>query len=339
MAISVTVISAPETGRARIHESPGGQLWTVTPEGLQEFKDGKWLLHPVREIAEEFRLSPRHLPEPIPLCPVRQGLVIFLLGDRLMEFNSEDPDDPRTSVLLDAARTQCGKFTGMVVARDGGLWITGTRGLLKIPGPVRNLKPPCDFQDHPPPNNLQLANFRDPHNDTADGITAIADTGTNQPAALAHFDGAFWRVEHDLPQRVRHAWCGEGQTCWASTPDSLYQRESGGPWAENEEIAARQYFDVTVEAAGVFWIASSDGLFRYGPLAWQTPPVLAEANSPVPCLAGDAENIWFVAGNLVCALPQDAQADRVLYSFPLGSEQSPRALYPLKNGTLLPGGR
>ena len=37
-----TTIPAPGTNRGRIYESPGGQLWTVTREGLLEFREGEW---------------------------------------------------------------------------------------------------------------------------------------------------------------------------------------------------------------------------------------------------------------------------------------------------------
>src|SRR5215212_5633621 len=35
-----TVLPLNQNTTTRIYESPGGQLWTVVPEGLQEFKEG-----------------------------------------------------------------------------------------------------------------------------------------------------------------------------------------------------------------------------------------------------------------------------------------------------------
>src|SRR5436305_1770966 len=48
---SITPFSAPEVGRNRIYGTSGGQLWTVTSEGLEELRDGKWVLHGIPEIA------------------------------------------------------------------------------------------------------------------------------------------------------------------------------------------------------------------------------------------------------------------------------------------------
>ena len=136
---TISSIPSPDTGSGRVRESPGGQLWTVVSDGLEELREGAWVSNPVQEIADEFRAGRRRAVQPIPFCPVRKDVVIFLLPDRLMQFSSEFPGPPRTEVLRVARRTQLGSFSGMVLARDGGLWIAGARGLAKAPGPMRNL--------------------------------------------------------------------------------------------------------------------------------------------------------------------------------------------------------
>src|SRR6266850_4332380 len=39
---TVRIVPTPE-GAGRIYASPGGQLWTVAPTGLQEMKEGSWV--------------------------------------------------------------------------------------------------------------------------------------------------------------------------------------------------------------------------------------------------------------------------------------------------------
>ena len=39
---------------------------------------------------------------------------------------------------------------------------------------------------------------------------------------------------------------------------------------EYEDITARAYNDLAIEPGGAFWLATSDGLFRYAPLAWRS---------------------------------------------------------------------
>src|SRR3974377_1117009 len=43
---TISAIPAPGMGGGRILESPGGQLWAVVPDGLQEFRDGAGGLYP-----------------------------------------------------------------------------------------------------------------------------------------------------------------------------------------------------------------------------------------------------------------------------------------------------
>ena len=136
---SVRVAPAPP-GRSRIYGSPGGQLWVVNSEGLQEFRDGAWLGHTVVEIAAQFRPGAARLSDSVPLCPVRQGLVLIALTDSLIEFNSEMPERSRTSVLRNAAQTGLKHFSGMLLARDGSLWLAGARGLARSKSQARNLK-------------------------------------------------------------------------------------------------------------------------------------------------------------------------------------------------------
>ena len=134
----MTRVSAPGMNYSRVYESPGGQLWTVAPEGLQEFREGEWVLYRVPEIAAHFHAGSTN---EIALLPVRQGRVLILLPDRLLQLNAEDPDHAQVELLRRADQTTQGAFTTMTLARDGGLWISGTREVAKIAGPLRNVKP------------------------------------------------------------------------------------------------------------------------------------------------------------------------------------------------------
>src|SRR5436309_617868 len=52
---SVNVIQGPERAIGRVYQSPGGQLWCVSADGLKEARDGAWISHNVREIAFQVR--------------------------------------------------------------------------------------------------------------------------------------------------------------------------------------------------------------------------------------------------------------------------------------------
>src|SRR6266566_7839535 len=221
----VNSIPAPEKGNWRIYESPSGQLWTVAPEGLQEFKEGAWMAHSVAEIADNIRAgSPI---DPVPLCPVRQGVVICLLPDRVMEFDAEDPDHPRTKVLRRLGQTRLGKFCGMTLAHDGGLWIAGARGLAKVTGPARNLTPESEWREYILPEALQIRNLQQPQEDQEGGVTAVVESATNQQKVLAHFDGQHWTAQPAGAEKLRYGWRGPDNTASASTIRSLFQVQEG----------------------------------------------------------------------------------------------------------------
>ena len=284
---TITVIPAPSAGIGRVYQSPGGQLWAVVAEGLQEFKHGEWILHPVPEIAADFRARLPRAIDPIPLCPARQGVVIFLLPDRLLQFNAEDPDNPRTEVLLTAAQTRLERFSNMTLSHDSGLWIAGARGLVKVPGPARNLRPGTDWHDYIPPEPLSVHNLQDPHEEEEGIVTAMAEAGKDHQKLLVRFDGQHWGAEIIPVEKARHAWCGPDKTCWAVTIDSLFAWQEGGrEVVENNESSVRQYYDVAVEPGGAFWLATSDGLIRARPSHLEKPPFCPQAQLPNPRIDG-----------------------------------------------------
>jgi hypothetical protein len=294
------------------------------------------VLHPVPEIAAEFRAHLPRVVDPMPLCPARQGVVIFLLPDRLLQFNAEDPDHPQTEVLLTAAQTRLERFSSMTLARDGGLWIAGTRGLLKVPGPVRNLKRETEWHDYLPPELLSIHNLQEPHEEAEGIVTALAESARDHRKTLVHFDGQQWTTEVVPVEKVRHAWWSVDKTCWAVTFDSLFEWQEGrGEVVENEESTVRQYHDAAVEPGGAFWLAASDGLVRYAPLTWRSPAPVRKLNALVHGLAGDeAGRLWFLSGAALHVLQDDRHQEYPLPASISNNAPAIRALFPLKDGTL-----
>ena len=334
---TISTFPGPADIIGRISESPSGQLWAMTRQGLQEWKNGAWVLHPVAEIAAEFQTGHSRSTQHIPFYPVKQGRVIFLLPDRLMEFNAEEPNRPHITILRVAGQTQLGKFSGMIVARDGSLWISGTRGLARMSGPVGNLKSAGEWREYIPPASLGIQNLQEPQEDKEGDITAVGESTSNQQMMVVHFDGLHWETQPAGAEKIRFAWHGPDKTLWAATTESLFQFPEGRPeMIKNEEISAGQYFDLAVEPGGTFWLATSDGLFRYAPPVWRSPGSLQKINTLVHCLTEDSDGrLWFVSGGRLQALHNDLLQKYSLPGTSARSLQTVRALFPLKNGTLL----
>ena len=305
-------------GANRFYESPSRQLWTIATNGLQLFVDGRWLPYPVPEISAEFRKNAFSMFRPVTLCPVRQNRVLFLTPDALREFNVESPAQPQSSVLLPAGRTRLQKFSGMAPARDGGLWLTGTHGLVKISGPLRNLKPSPDWQEFPVATTQPFENLREPVDDDAEGVTALADALDGSGPMLVYFDGTQWSVLAARLKNVTRAWRSPDGTCWATTPGTLLQMKSGQKeMTVDDEVTAQRIFDSAVEPKGIFWLATSEGLFRYAPRIWRSPAASGELNSPVHAIAEDQNGrLWVASSDALHAFQNQVEYVSLSGQFP-----------------------
>ncbi len=337
---TIETVAMPALGHTRVYESPGGQLWTSYPEGLEEYRDGRWRLYPVREIANETRsnaLPPLH---PVPLCPFRQGRVIYLLPNALRQFSIEKAEQPETATLREASRTALEKFQGMTMAHDGGLWIAGARGLARLPGPARLIKADTEWREYLAPESLDVQNLQEPLEDERGGVMTVADDRSTHQRVAVYFDGQEWTKFPVGGQRIRAAWRSSDNRFWAVTIDTLLQLQPGTTEPmENEDLPARRYFDVAEEPGGAFWLATSDGLFRYAPRIWQTPDLPLAANARVQALqAGDEGGMWLGTSNALYL----ARDNRVV-EFPLPSRMraafgAGAGLWNLPGGALLMNG-
>ena len=332
----VRTIPSPELGRSRVYQSPGGQLWTVVPEGLQEFRDGDWVLHRVVELDGELGAGSSRVIDPVPLWPVRQSVVLLLVSDRLLEYNCEDPQHARVKSLRKASDTNLGRFTGMTHSHDDGLWICGTRGLAKVPGPVRNLKSDTSWIEHVLPEGLDVQSLHGLHEDDDGGVSVIAETNTNQHRTVLHFDGQEWTTQTAVSDKLRQAWRSGDKLRWAMSTEGLFEGDDSRPeLAETDEISARAYFDIAMQGGTAFWLATSDGLFRYAPSLWQSPGLTRRLNAPARCFASDpAGGIWFAAGPRLWSVQGDQLRSYPFPTLPDHSLQC-RALFVCGSGAVV----
>ena len=333
---SITSFPAPEIGRNRIYESSPGQLWSVTSQGLEEFRNRAWRLHPIPQFSAEFRGMATAAIPPIPIHVVNPGLVLALLPDQLIEFSLTNSGEPRIAVLRVANRTALGKFLGMMAAHDGSLWISGQRGLARISS--SELTSDTPWQEFPAPRSLQAGVFQQPIADVkGTGLTCIADSTSGEQKLIIHFDAGNWTVQPVGPDKLRGAWQGAEGATWVGTINALLQIDnSATPAAEIEEVTAGRYFDVAVETNGIFWLASAEGLLRYSPPLWKSPRAVQQLNTPVPCMTEDSHSrLWFVSSGAMHSLDGEQHQEHMFPAEYRRYLQAARALLPLKNGDLL----
>ncbi|MFN7139397.1 MAG: hypothetical protein ACK4UN_08670 [Limisphaerales bacterium] len=259
-------MAAPDRGAFRIHESRSGQIWASHAEGLQEFKGGTWVQYPVREIRQEYQTNATRMARGLPLVPLRQGHVLVLLSDQLLQFNNEWPPQSETILLKHVNQTRLGRFTDLALGRDGTLWLLGQGGMMRLPNGLR-VTPESNWQELLLEFSLGIQDLQHAIADDAGGITATADAGGRK--MIVHHDGCSWTIIAPEHQHIRQAWKNTDGTFWAVGINSLLRQDANGNFVEEQDVPAIQFFDVALEGNNVFWLATSDGLLRYSPPLWQ----------------------------------------------------------------------
>jgi len=327
-------LPAPDIGPTRVYGSRGGQVWAVVPTGLAEYRADEWVMHPIEEIAAEFSTRQPRYTDPLPLSVVRQSIVLVLLPGQLLLFNIENPTQPRKVTLRKSADTQLGRFLGLVLAQDDSLWVTAERGIAKIKGPSRSVNRSSEWSEYLAPAGFSARNFQQPQEDARAGLTMLADSFHGDEKVMVHFENGQWSAPAEAGMRLRAVWRGPEGQFWAMSLGSLRRQPTPQVgFAPVPDISARQYFDIAVEPGGAFWLATSDGLFRYALPAWRRP--LDSGKALAHCLAADEQGgIWFISGSSLCHATNGGWA-----AFPLPKgvpdAQSARAFHSLANGRWL----
>jgi signal transduction histidine kinase/ligand-binding sensor domain-containing protein len=266
-------------GAARVYQSPAGQLWTLTAQGLWTMKDQEWKLYPLPNLAA----AP--LASQISLCPVRLNVVLCLLPERLVECSIEDPATFRVQTLRAAADAKIGRFSSMVIGLEDELWVLGERGLARLPGPRRSLAASSEWREFIPPESLHLQHLQHPQPDE-NGVTLAADSSEDGQSLVVRFDGEQWRAQAFGAAHFSFAWRDPDNSYWAASSNLLFHNE-GAALAVQSELPPRQYYDVSVDWRGTFWLATSTGLVRFTPGLWQPGPAGGAISAALQSLAND----------------------------------------------------
>ena len=329
---------APSASGFRIAESPGGQIWAVTPEGLSEFRAGAAWTAPyeIAEIQREYQINALRLNRSIPILPVGQDRVLILLSDQLMEFNASVG---QKTILRSVKETGLERFIDMIPARDGGVWISGSLGLAKIPGSARAITTATKWQEFSVDPALGVREIQRLFEDDENGITGVADSlaSAQNKKVIVHFDGANWSVLTVPGENIRQAWKGLDDSYWAATVNSFFQIVDGRIDAtERKRVSASIIYDVATAPNGVFWLATSDGLYRNSPALWRSPVQLQANNSLVRAILEDRRGrLWFAQPDALL-LFEGTRWER--FQMPEGvekSSQSQDALYGMPDGSVV----
>jgi signal transduction histidine kinase/ligand-binding sensor domain-containing protein len=288
-----STIPAPDKNNYRIYESRSGQLWALHNQGLWVYDGNQWAHHVIPEITAEFRGDPLRQVREIALVPAERDRIFFLLSDQMMEY---DAVQRRATAVRHVSETGLGRFTEMMEAGDGGIWVTGTRGLAKIPGPVRHVKANTPWREHLPDEQLGVENLQRPFENRQGGITTLA-FGSSAPKTrvILDFNGEQWSKRAVMDQLLRQSWQDWEGNVWAYTINSLVRVEENR--ALKEQLWVGQFKDVATDSnGGTFWVATSEGLVRYVPEIWRKPAGSPKSGTLVHAILSEKESpLWFAS--------------------------------------------
>lgn len=332
--------SVPDSGGGSfpVYENRSLQLWSVYAEGVTEFRREQWVPFPVAEIAAENRSNALRLSiRPVPLLPTERDHLLALLPDRLLEF---DAGQNRTAILRRAADTPLERFNDIIEARDGGAWLSGNRGLAKLPGPVRRLNQDSRWQVYPVDPAWQVRNLERPLEDDDGGVTVVAESLEGGAKRFLYFNGQNWTLPIPAPEKARFAWRDLDGGFWAASRSGLFRGRTGA-WerATVPGLGNAQLFDVATEANGVFWLATAEGLARRAPQTWRTPAGLEAIHFPVTRILEDVEGgLWFSGADGLFSWRQGRLELHPWPDPPTGWAEAPPALFNAADGRILVSG-
>jgi signal transduction histidine kinase/ligand-binding sensor domain-containing protein len=255
---------------ARVHESRSAQLWCATSDGLLEQTGTGWNRHPIPEIAAEFRASPIRAVRSIPLLPLDRNRILVLLPDQLLEY---DAGEHRSTVFPSTGISQPQRFSDLAPSLDDGVWISGSRGLLRIRGPLRQIRPGSPIEEHPFPTEFGPLEPQRPHEASNGSVVLSADHPITRDRWVLRFAEGRWQRWNIPGYNVRQAWSGPDGDLWAHSSSALLRLDPEGQLVRPRVILqAGRIADLAVEPHGAAWLATSDGVYRVAPLPWRPAP-------------------------------------------------------------------
>ena len=218
-------IESPGVGIYPIQESRSGQLWSLYPEGMAEYRRGQWVQYPLAEMQLDGTVGLSRPGRVVSLLPAERDSVLALLPDRLLKC---DVLQNRAVMLRSASATLLGRFTDFVEARDGSVWLAGTNGLAHLPGPVRRLTPDAAWKEYEPPRAWEVRWMSRPMEDDEGGVTVVAETRAEGGKQVLRLADETWAAPLAGPEGLRNAWRGSGGTLWGHSRQALFRWDGRG---------------------------------------------------------------------------------------------------------------
>ncbi len=282
----------------KVYESESGQLWSLHSYGIQLFQHGRWVQFFLDDIDNPY-LPDNILRKLTPFVPGGENEAFYLLPDRLVRF--EATREFRETVI-DSVSGGIGGFIDMISSRDGGIWVTGTRGVARYSraeGEAGTRWRSFDL------GWLELSDFCRPVEGVG-GELLVLGLGRHKDSArqAVRFKNGQWSIiQHNLGQ-VEVVWPGLDGSHWVLRDNNqLFNIKDGVETSpEKRGMLAAEIRDVAVDRDGAFWLSTSHGLARYTPSLWKTLEAGGQDLWVHSILEDSSGGMWFACGDRICKL-------------------------------------
>jgi len=292
---SVHSLPGPGVG-VELYGTKQGRIWVLGSAALKEYRDGRWIEHRVeilRRAAPGERRAARCLP-------YQDDRVLVLLPSMLLDY---DAGARKTSLVRRAAQTGLGSFVSLGAGRDGAVWLTGELGVARL----RYSGGAFMWEEYAAPSG-GWRHFSAPRESERGAlyVTAQAASDEREKVALV-MEGGRWRRLYAARSSRLMAWEGAEGVAWVLDGNELLKLHGGyqEPVPRRGALAGL-LLDQASDSGGAFWLGTSQGLLRYAPALWRTPPEAAHLETAVHAIHEDRRGrLWFACSRWLGLLEQE----------------------------------
>jgi signal transduction histidine kinase/CheY-like chemotaxis protein/streptogramin lyase len=242
-------------------------VWTLDVGGLRRLRGHDWQFFPLDELKG---MDPNSAPR---LRALPQGRMLIVGQRRLTVY---DPATRRATGILDAQETGLGTFGDAATAPNGTILANGGNGVvLCTPSGGPESYRCVEYGSR----QLGLKQFHDPQADGAGFVVAGALPGSGDERLIG-FDGKAWRTVWQGGQAKLRGWPAGDGTLWLQNGNDLFRLRAGRlERAPRQGALVGTINGVEAEPGGILLVGTTQGLARYSPPLWQSPPELAGIDS------------------------------------------------------------
>ncbi|MES1258216.1 MAG: EAL domain-containing protein, partial [Acidobacteriota bacterium] len=223
------------------------------------------------------------------------------LPDRVLEF---DATPGATHTVKAAGESSLRRFISMYRTKGDRIWVSGKQGVASLqatPG-RRQLQ----WREYPAPP--EFSDFEQPREGEDGEVFAAAVK--DHANVLVRFNGQAWTPFYKGKGSLLAAWRGADRDLWIQENDTILRLTAGREEAaERRDALSGSVLDVNPDTGGAFWVSTTQGIARYSPAVWRTPPAVRgpDMDTLVNSITDDAQgNVWFLSPHVLLRLQGDS---------------------------------